>query len=173
MIKIDAVIQRHEASIRNLEVQIDQLSQHMNVRPLVALPNNTEVNPKEQMRALNLQSGKQLPEPVHVEKKVVPEEMNQCHHESGDETIRADVSPHSYQRSLSYPQRFQKLRYEENFKIFSEIFKKLHVNISFAELLEKISSYSKFMKEILSKKKKIKNAEVIALTEECSAMVKR
>lgn len=62
--------------------------------------------------------------------------------------------------------------YDESFDDFSDIFKKLQVNIPFAELLEKIPSYSKFMKEILSRKKKMKNSEVIALTEECSAVMK-
>ncbi|XP_062100739.1 uncharacterized protein LOC133806660 [Humulus lupulus] len=48
----------------------------------------------------------------------------------------------------------------------SEVFKKLHINIPFAEALEQMPSYVKFMKEILSKKRKMKDYETVAPNEE-------
>ncbi|PIN27063.1 hypothetical protein CDL12_00161 [Handroanthus impetiginosus] len=51
------------------------------------------------------------------------------------------------------------------------IFKKLHINISFAEAFEQMPSYVKFMKDILSKKRRLGNYETVALTEECSAII--
>ena len=39
------------------------------------------------------------------------------------------------------------------FAKFFEVFNKLHINISFMDALEQMSSYVKFMKEILTKKK--------------------
>ncbi|PIN25658.1 hypothetical protein CDL12_01597 [Handroanthus impetiginosus] len=48
---------------------------------------------------------------------------------------------------------------------------KLHINIPFAEALEQIPSYVKFMKDILSKKRCLGDYETLALTEECSGII--
>ena len=47
------------------------------------------------------------------------------------------------------------------------------MNIPFADALEKIPYYAKFMKEIRSKKKKIKEQGTINLSEQCSAIIER
>ena len=54
-----------------------------------------------------------------------------------------------------------------------DIFKKLHRNIPFVELLEQMPRYVKFMKDILSKKRKLGDYETVALSEECSAILKK
>ena len=54
-----------------------------------------------------------------------------------------------------------------------EVFKKLHINIPFANVLEQMPSYVKFMKDILSKKKRLSNFETVNVTKECSAMLQR
>ena len=54
-----------------------------------------------------------------------------------------------------------------------EVFKKLQINIPFAEELEHMPSYVKFMKNILSRKRKLSDFETVNLTEECSAILKR
>ncbi|PIN19344.1 DNA-directed DNA polymerase [Handroanthus impetiginosus] len=48
---------------------------------------------------------------------------------------------------------------------------KLHINIPFAKALEQMPSYVKFMKDILSKKRRLGDYETVALTEECSAII--
>ncbi|XP_073130778.1 uncharacterized protein [Henckelia pumila] len=52
-----------------------------------------------------------------------------------------------------------------------EIFKKLHINIPFAEALAQMPSYAKFLKEILSNKRKLVDFETLKLSEECSAIL--
>ena len=54
-----------------------------------------------------------------------------------------------------------------------EVFKKLHINIPFADALEQMPNYAKFMKDILSKKRRPSNFETVNLTEECSAILQR
>ena len=54
-----------------------------------------------------------------------------------------------------------------------DIFKKLHINIPFTEALEQIPRYVKFMKDILSKKKKLGDYETVALSEECSSILQK
>ncbi|XP_074377739.1 uncharacterized protein LOC141719264 [Apium graveolens] len=72
-----------------------------------------------------------------------------------------------------YPKRLQKQKFDKQFAMFLEVFKKLHINIPFAEALEQMSSYVKFMKGILSRKLKLKELKSVALTEECSAVLQR
>ena len=54
-----------------------------------------------------------------------------------------------------------------------EVFKKLHINIPFANALEQMPNYIKFMKNILSKKRRLSDFETMNLTEECSAILQR
>lgn len=58
---------------------------------------------------------------------------------------------------------------EKNFEKFLELFKKLELNIPLLEALEKMPTYAKFMKDIISKKR-ITDTEPIILTETCSAI---
>ncbi|XP_062086268.1 uncharacterized protein LOC133792383 [Humulus lupulus] len=74
---------------------------------------------------------------------------------------------------VPYPQRLRKHNLDKQFAKFLEVFKKLHINIPFAEALEQMPSYVKFMKEILSNKRKMGDYETVALTEECSAILQR
>ena len=53
------------------------------------------------------------------------------------------------------------------------MFKKLHINIPFADALEQMPSYVKFMKEILSNKRRLSDFEIVNLIEECSAILQR
>ncbi|XP_060965435.1 uncharacterized protein LOC133034375 [Cannabis sativa] len=50
---------------------------------------------------------------------------------------------------------------------------KLYINNPFVEALEKIPTYLKFMKDILAKKRKIEEYKMVALTEECSAILQK
>ena len=54
-----------------------------------------------------------------------------------------------------------------------EVFKKLHINIPFSNVLEQMPSYVKFMKDILSKKRRLSDFEIVNLTEECSVILQR
>ena len=54
-----------------------------------------------------------------------------------------------------------------------EVFKKLNINILFADALEQMPSYVKFMKDILSKKRRLSDFGTVDLTEECSAILQR
>ena len=70
---------RTDAAIRNLEVQVGQISNVINTRPQGSLPSNTVVNPKEQVQAVTLRSGKELDEPVkiHVEQSETQKKVDE------------------------------------------------------------------------------------------------
>ena len=54
-----------------------------------------------------------------------------------------------------------------------DVFKKLHINIPFADAREQMPSYVKFMKDILSQKRRLVDFEIVNLHEECSAILQR
>ncbi|XP_022867351.1 uncharacterized protein LOC111387064 [Olea europaea var. sylvestris] len=62
---------------------------------------------------------------------------------------------------------------EQQYKKFLEIFKKLHINIPFTDALFQISSYVKFLKDILSNKCKLEDHEIVMLTEECDVRIQK
>ena len=74
---------------------------------------------------------------------------------------------------VSYPQRLRKNKLDKQFTKFMEVFKKLHINIPFADSLEQMPGYVKFMKDILSRKRRLLDFETVNLIEECSAILKR
>ena len=55
---------------------------------------------------------------------------------------------------------------DNRFTKFMEVFKKLNINIPFADALEQMPSYVKFIKDILPKKRILSYYEIVALIEE-------
>ena len=49
--------------------------------------------------------------------------------------------------------------------------RQLHINIPLVEALEQMPSYVKFMKDILSKKRRLEEYETVALSQDCSAIL--
>ncbi|XP_038904429.1 uncharacterized protein LOC120090793 [Benincasa hispida] len=70
-----------------------------------------------------------------------------------------------------FPRRLMKKNDEQQFKRFLELLKQLHINIPLIEALEQMPTYVKFFKDILTKKRRVSEKEVIALTQECNALV--
>ena len=54
-----------------------------------------------------------------------------------------------------------------------EVFKKLHINIPFVNALEQMPNYVKFMKDILSRKRRLLEFEAVNLTEEYNVILQR
>ncbi|XP_062103934.1 uncharacterized protein LOC133815063 [Humulus lupulus] len=168
------------SSIRNLETQVVKLANMLNNRPRGNLPSNTDVNPKEKCQAITLRSGKQI-EQSSVQQSMVQNEglgeksdiVEQGVTQDTKSTEKIPLVVVDQPARVPYPQRLKKTTLDKQFYKFLEVFKKLHINIPFAEALEQIPNYVKFMKEIQSKKRKMEDYEIVALTEECSAILQR
>lgn len=83
------------------------------------------------------------------------------------------IPPQDPALRVPFPQRFKKNKLDKQFSKFLDVFKKLYINIPFADALEQMSSYMKFMKDILSNKRKLEEYEMVALTEEWSAILQK
>ncbi|XP_070007561.1 uncharacterized protein [Nicotiana sylvestris] len=71
---------------------------------------------------------------------------------------------------LPYPQRLAKQNSENHFKNFIDMMKILSINVPLVEELEQMPGYSKFMKNLVTKKRSM-NCETIKMTHQVSAIV--
>ena len=93
----------------------------------------------------------------------------------GEKETKPEGRPHRTEPTIliPYPQRLKKNKLGKQFTNFLEVFKKLHINVPFVDALEQMPSYMKFMKKILSKKRRLSDFETVNLTEEYSAILQR
>ena len=182
------------ASLKNLETQVGQLSSTFQNHTKDAFPSDTQKNPRDCM-AVQLRSGKELSSSRAENKEKTEQEEEK---ETGRESIKSSSElttktenkvqtkqpgkkceqkqkekVQAYTPAVPFPQRLQKAKKEEQFSKFLEIFKKIEINIPFAEAITQMPNYAKFLKDILSKKKKIAEEGVVSLTATCSAVIQK
>ena len=62
---------------------------------------------------------------------------------------------HGSRPAVPFPQRLQKSKIEKQFARFLKTFQKLEISMPFTEVVTQMPLYAKFLKDILSKKRKI------------------
>ncbi|MCI37309.1 hypothetical protein A2U01_0058533, partial [Trifolium medium] len=80
-------------------------------------------------------------------------------------------TPPPYKPQIPYPQRLVKSKIDGQFKKYVELLKTLHMSIPFSEAITQMPSYAKFLKEILTNKRKLDEDDIVELTEECNAII--
>ena len=106
--------------------------------------------------AVQLRSGKELE--MMTEKvdsstgKESPEEERELERKK-ERVDRKDI--HDSVPAVPFPQRLQKSKIEEQFARFLKTFQKLEISMPFTEVVTHMPLYAKFLKDILSKKRKI------------------
>ncbi|XP_059315657.1 uncharacterized protein LOC132066349 [Lycium ferocissimum] len=148
------------------------------------LPSNTEKNPREHLKAIALRSGKALDDP-YADRQGTPREVEQVNEsENKDEPKlpseqkekKKKVEENEFIRNphfepLPFPQKMKREKLDKQFSKFLEILKQLYINIPFTDALTQMPSYAKFLKDILSSKRKLEEVSVVKLTEKCSAIL--
>ncbi|XP_022843463.1 uncharacterized protein LOC111367018 [Olea europaea var. sylvestris] len=119
------------------------------------LSSDTEKNPKEHVLAVEAMNYATIETPSI--KPATP--------------IRAYMLPIPFpQRLQRQPKNEQNNKLDKQFKKFLNTLGQLHFNIPFIDAILQISNYAKFLKEMLTKKRKLPEHETIALSEECIAI---
>ncbi|KAL0411211.1 UNVERIFIED_CONTAM: hypothetical protein Slati_3710800 [Sesamum latifolium] len=72
---------------------------------------------------------------------------------------------------IPYPSRILKANLDKQFGKFLQIFRKIHINIPLIVVLSQMPSYAKFLKEVISNKRKWEGGEMVKLNEECSEIL--
>ena len=169
------------ASLKNLETQIGQLALTLQNQIKYVFPSDTKKNPKDCM-AVQLRSGKEL-----EKEKSEKDESNKGEGSLGNaESLKKEMKKEQQQQeerskkkaynsmpAVPFPQRLQNSRIEEQFARFLKTFQKLEISMPFTEVVTQMPLYAKFLKEILSKKRRIAEEGVVNLTATCSAVIKK
>ncbi|KAK8954477.1 hypothetical protein KSP39_PZI002182 [Platanthera zijinensis] len=136
-------------------------------RPHGALPGNTETNPRENANAINLCSGKEVTSQSRIEPEVTVSILPPLVLFSN--SPNASKSPLISTFAPPYPSKIKNERVEEQYKKFLEILKQIHINVPFCEAISQMPKYAKYLKELLSNKKKLEDISRVSLNAECSA----
>ncbi|XP_015966395.1 uncharacterized protein LOC107490138 [Arachis duranensis] len=160
-------MQETQSSIRNLEIQVGQLSSKIPERPFNTLPSNIEVNPREECKALTMRKKAELKK-EDAAKDLKEEEAPE---ETGSALVHASVVMKELE--IQDLQNVQKETKDERLAQFLAVFKKLQINIPFAEVLEKMLPYMACLKSVFSEKKALRGYETVVLTKECNALVQK
>jgi hypothetical protein len=72
---------------------------------------------------------------------------------------------------VPYPGRLLHQKYEKDYEKFLELFKQPKVNLPFVEALQHMPKYAKFLKDLLTNKRKLEEISSVILNEKCSAVV--
>ena len=67
----------------------------------------------------------------------------------------------------------RKQKLDKQFSKFLNIFKDLHINLPFVYMLEQMSKYVKFLKDVLSNKRKLEEHETVDLMEETIVLLQK
>ncbi|XP_031116676.1 uncharacterized protein LOC116020336 [Ipomoea triloba] len=187
--------QENNASLRHLETQVAQNSKALAERPQGTRLSTTVNNPRERVQAVTLRSGKELPEPTlkkntisksPIEEEKV-EEILEEEKEQEKETSPLPSSPKAtqsrdkgkekvdlpmYQPPLPFPGRVKKSIDKTQYGKFLELLKQLHINVPFLDALGQMPRYAKFLKDLLTNKRKLEESTTVLLGEGCSAYVR-
>ncbi|CAH9111996.1 unnamed protein product [Cuscuta europaea] len=165
--------------MQNIENQLGQLAKAISERPQGSLPSNTEPNPRDNVHAVTLRSGKELEpaattkNPKEVEPAAREEEKDK---EDGREVAAAPKQPVSvknYTPPLPYPARLTRKNDSDQFSHFLKLMKQIQLNIPFVDALAQMPKYAMFMKDLLTNKRKLEEASTVWLNVDCSTVIRR
>ncbi|KAD7477475.1 hypothetical protein E3N88_00611 [Mikania micrantha] len=180
--KHETELRNQKASMQAIENQVGQIAKLLSERQQGGLPSNTEPNPNAHVKAITLRSGKSTtapPPPASpssslppVIEEVATEIPAKVHSRPGPtSTAQAKEPVKDYTPPVPYPSRLKKQKFEEHYGKFLKLFKQLHINLPFVEALAQMPKYAKFLKDILTNKKKLEELSHVTLSEECSAIL--
>ena len=161
------------ATLKNLETQVGQLALTLQSQTKDAFPSDTKKNPKDCM-AVQLRSRKEIGRTTERNDSSTEQPSPEKEEELERKKERVDrKDSHNSGPAVPFPQRLQKSKIEEQFARFLKTFQKLEINMPFTEVVTQMPLYAKFLKDILSKKRKIVGEGIVNLTATCSALMKK
>ncbi|XP_076907440.1 uncharacterized protein LOC143563881 [Bidens hawaiensis] len=155
---------------------------------------STKLNPKAPLKAVTTRSGRggDREQPLADDEEPVDEEIEmeapvRTHERRAprstasngespakkvaEKKIKEKKSPEVDLTRVPYPAHLLRQKYVEEYGHFLDMFKQLKINLPFVEVLQHMPKYAKFLKDLLSNKKKLEGLSTVCLNEGCSAVV--
>ncbi|XP_024163856.1 uncharacterized protein LOC112170792 [Rosa chinensis] len=83
------------------------------------------------------------------------------------------VNTNAFLSPMPFPRRFAKSKQEESDMAVLDTFKKVQVNIPLLEAIKQVPKYAKFLKELCTTRRRIREKEVVKVNENVSAVIQR
>ena len=171
LLKHEADLKSQQASLQNLETQIGQIARQLSDRPPGTLPSNTVTNPNATTNAVTLRSGTSTTAPTTPGPILEKLHSKETQEDLTSNVVQPKEPVQPYVPPIPYPGRLKQERLEAQYGKFLELFKQLHINIPFVEAIAQMPKYAKFLKEVLTNKRKLEELSHVTLSEECSAVL--
>ena len=193
LINSQAIQEVNTQAIAKIESQIGQIASHLGERENGKFLSQPVPNPKaftienssnsshghEQMQFIvTLRLGRQVNYKVGQEKEdpVVPQSKESGRDKGGEvEPSRAiptiEDPPRSFVPKASYPERLRAPKKNAQFAEILEVFKQVQINIPFLDAIQQVPSYAKFLKDLVTVKRKNNIPKKAFLTEQVSSIL--
>ncbi|KAG8649366.1 hypothetical protein MANES_08G079611v8 [Manihot esculenta] len=176
------------SAIQSLNQRVDLMAtSRSNFETQGKLPSQTETNPRQNVSAITLRSGKEFQNaryeeekqiapkpapsetfPVHSETQVAPKpaQPEAPPAQKTDQKVRFHIPP-------PFPKRFERIQKEKEEKEILETFRKVEINIPLLDAVKQISRYVKFLKELCTNRRKLAEREKVSVDEVVTVVIKR
>ncbi|CAM8960055.1 unnamed protein product [Rhodiola kirilowii] len=176
--------QRLEIHNKMLETQIAQQAEASTRAPGKLQDRPDQVN-REHCNAVTLGSGKELESELPKKKRVsfdlggqaraeieeLDEEVPNPQAQKESEVEKEKDEPRVYTPPIPFPQRLKKKSNDKQFSKFAEMMRKLYVIMPFTEVITQAPSYARFLKDVITCRRKIEDVDTVSLNGECSAIL--
>ncbi|KAL4283519.1 hypothetical protein GQ457_16G018000 [Hibiscus cannabinus] len=176
MDRTEMKLHNHDATLKSLETQVGQISKILSNRQIGGFPSDTEVAKgatHEQCKAITTRSGKILKNNKEGTAANPPAAMDNP--AKADTPAQADEDhniplPTTVENSAE-TSTTQSEEPDYQFKKFLDILKQDHINLPLVEALQQMPNFAKFLKNMVTRKKRIEEFETTAATETCLALM--
>ncbi|XP_027077137.1 uncharacterized protein [Coffea arabica] len=161
-----------ETQMSQMAIAINRLESHIYSK----LSSQPEVNPKN-VSAMTLRSGKKVEGPKESSKSKSEEEIEKEIEEKGciRENPKVTFTPPPPIKSNLPPFfcRLEKTKKVEKEKELLDVFRKVEINIPLLDAINQIPKYAKFLKDLCTHKRKLRDDERVAVGENVSTILQR
>ncbi|GJR70367.1 reverse transcriptase domain-containing protein [Tanacetum coccineum] len=165
MARIDAMTIKKDAQYKELQSRAKQPTPDLDDDdiPISGKSYDPPVNPNDQQNnfetPVNFDSNDEDDEPTPQLKTRPPK------------PVKETPLPKPYKPKISYPQRLRKEKIEAQYRKILDMIRAVRINVPFIDVLSRMPSYGKFLKELISNKHKIEQISFAFLSNESSTIL--
>ncbi|XP_076885257.1 uncharacterized protein LOC143534716 [Bidens hawaiensis] len=191
----DTLLKNQQSLFLEMSRKVDEMMKQMLPNKQVgAFQGSTELNPKAQLKAVTTRSGSggeqeyspaddeepvddeiEMETPVRTHERRVPASTASNSESPAEKVVEKKIEdkkiPEVDLTRVPYPARLLRQKYAHEYGHFLDMFKQLKINLPFVEALQHMPKYAKFLKDLLSNKKKLEGVSTVCLNEKCSVVV--
>ncbi|KAL4282882.1 hypothetical protein GQ457_16G019020 [Hibiscus cannabinus] len=164
MDRTEMKLQNHDATLKSLETQCDAIT----TRSGKILKNNKEGTAVNPSAAMDKPAEADTPAQAEKDHNNPPPTIGE---NSAETSTAQSEEPVKKRPPPPFPQRLKNQKHDYQFKKFLDILKQVHINLPLVEAIQQMPNYAKFLKDMVTRKKRIEEFETAAATETCLALM--